>query len=242
MRSHRWRLICPTHAKKPKKKEKHYIWACVPAPPPPPTHCHLRPRIATSARTATPQVGHSSILASRRAVTHWFSPPTRSAVSVSPIRRLVWGPRSIGHRCAAPSLGVYAPVGPSLGVWTPVGPSLSVRAPVGPSLSLGARSPRPQCAAPSQGLWTPPRSSLSMGAPSIWHRCAAPPPSVNFYHQQQRNVRLVRPAARALGRLNCKIAFYDGGPCVQAERSFPSCNRRNPPSHSLPGATLLPTV
>ena len=58
------------------------------------------------------------------AVTHWFSPPTRSAVSVSPIRRRVWGPLSIGHRCAAPSLGVYAPVGPSLGVWATVGPSL----------------------------------------------------------------------------------------------------------------------
>ena len=126
-----------------KKKKKNTIFG--PACP----HRHLRPRTATSARTATPRAGHSSIPASRRAVTHWFSPPTRSAVSVSPIRRLVWGPRSIGHRCAAPSLGVYAPVGPSLGVWAPVGPSLSVRAPVGPSLGPGARSLRHRCAAPS---------------------------------------------------------------------------------------------
>ena len=42
MRSHRRRPICPTHAKRKTKKEKHYIWACMPAPPPPPTHCHLR--------------------------------------------------------------------------------------------------------------------------------------------------------------------------------------------------------
>ena len=115
-------------------------------------HCHFRPRTATSARTATSRApsrsGHSSILAARRAVTHWFSPPTRSAVSVSPIRRLVWGPLSIGHPCAAPSLGVYAPVGPSLGVWAPVGPSL------GP----GARSLRHRCTAPSSGRWTPPRA------------------------------------------------------------------------------------
>ena len=90
------------------------------------------PRTATSARTATSRAGHSSILASRLAVTHWFSPHTRSAVPVSPIRRLVWGPHSIGHRCAAPSLGVYAPVGPSLGVWAPVGALLSVWAPVDP--------------------------------------------------------------------------------------------------------------
>ena len=154
-----------------KKKKKNTIFG--PACP----HRHLRPRTATSARTATPRAGHSSIPASR-AVTHWFSPPTRSAVSVSPIRRLVWGPRSIlvGHRCAAPSLGVYALVGPSLGVWAPVGPSLSVRAPVGLSLGPGARSLRHRCAAPSQDLWTPPRSSLGMGARSIWRRCAAPPP------------------------------------------------------------------
>ena len=99
-----------------KKKNTIYGPACL--------HRHHRPRTATSARTATSRVGHSSIPASRRAVTHWFSPPTRSAVSVLPIRRLVWGPVSIGHRCAAPLLGVYAPVGPSLGVWAPVGPSL----------------------------------------------------------------------------------------------------------------------
>ena len=125
-------------------------------------HCHFRPRTATSARTATSRApsraGHSSIPASRRTVTHWFSPPTRSAVSVSPIRRLVWGPFSIGHPCAAPSLGVYAPVGPSLGVWAPVGPSLGVWAPVGPSLGPGARSLRHRCAAPSSGRWTPPRA------------------------------------------------------------------------------------
>ena len=87
-------------------------------------HRHHRPRTATSARTATSRAGHSSIPASWRAVTHWFSPPTRSAVSVSPIRRLVWGPLSIGHRCATPSLGVYAPVGASLVVWALVGTSL----------------------------------------------------------------------------------------------------------------------
>ena len=165
----------PDPRPKNKKKKKNTIFG--PAWP----YRHLRPRTATSACTATPRAGHSGIPASRPAVTHWFSPPTRSAVSVSPIRRLVWGPRSILHRFAAPSLGVYAPVGPSLGVWTPVGPSLSVRAPVGHSLGPGARSLRHRCAAPSQGLWTPPRSSLGMGARSIWHQCAAPPPSVNFY-------------------------------------------------------------
>ena len=138
-----------------KKKNKKKNAICGPACP----HRHLGPHTATSAPTARLRAGHSSIPAYWRAVTQWFSSPTRSAVSVLPIRRLVWGPRSIGHHCAAPSLGV----------WAPVGPSLSVRASVGPSLGPGAHSLQHRFAAPSQGLWTPPHSSLGIGARSIWH-------------------------------------------------------------------------
>ena len=111
MRSHRLRPICPTHGKR--------------------KTLHMGPhaRTATTAYVlpppyALPHPGRG-IPAFQRAVTHWFSPPTRSAVSVSPIWRLVWWSVSIGHRCATPSLGVYAPVYHSLGVWAPMGPSLS---------------------------------------------------------------------------------------------------------------------
>ena len=90
-----------------KKKNTIYGPAC--------PHRHHRLRTATSARTATSRTGHSSIPASWQAVTHWFSPPTWSAVLVSHIRRIVWGPLGIRHRCAAPSLNLYAPVGPTLG-------------------------------------------------------------------------------------------------------------------------------
>ena len=57
-----------------------------------------------------------------------------------------------------------------------------------------------------------------------------------YTHQQQRNVRPIRlevsGAPGAPGAVFCKIALYDGA----------YVSRRNDPSHTVTGTTLLPTV